>query len=89
MTNKLTLLGVADLAARWGYTRQGIHQLAARPGFPAPAATVNGGRVRVWLLADVEEFEQGCPELGDAVAKRRKQIGFYLARMKGEKDGPL
>ena len=83
MTNRLVLLGAADLAARWSYTRQGIHQLAARPGFPAPVAAVNGGRIRVWLLADVEVFEQGRPELGDQVAKRRKQTGFYLARMKG------
>ena len=78
----LALLGVADLAARWGYTRQGVHQLAARPGFPAPAAVVNGGRIRVWLLADIEVFEQSRPELGDQVAKQRKQIGFYLARTK-------
>ena len=83
MTNGLALLGIADLAARWGYTRQGVHQLAGRPGFPAPVTAVNDGRVRVWLLADVEAFEQGRPELGDQTAKRRKQTGFYLARMKG------
>ncbi len=84
MTTMLALLGVADLAARWGYTRQGVHQLAARPGFPKPAATVNGGRIRVWLLTDIEAFEQGRPELGDQVAKQRKQRGYYLARLKGE-----
>ena len=84
MTAPLVLLGITDLATRWGYTRQGVHQLAIRSGFPAPVATVNGGRTRVWLLADVEAFEQGRPELGDAVAKRRKQTGFYLARIKGE-----
>ena len=83
----LALLGAADLAARWGYTRQGIHQLAGRPGFPTPAAAVNGGRVRVWLLADVEAFEQGRPELGDQVAKRNKQRGYHLARLKGGSGG--
>lgn len=82
MTNRLILLGMADLAARWGYTRQGIHRLISRPGFPAPVAVVNSGRIRVWLLADVEAFEQERPELGDQVAKRRKQAGYYLARMK-------
>ena len=51
MTTPLALLAASDLAVRWGYTRQGAHQLAARPGFPAPAAAVNGGRIRVWLLA--------------------------------------
>lgn len=83
MTNRLALLGAADLAARWGYTRQGVHQLAARPSFPEPVAAVNGGRIRVWLLADVETFERGRPELGDQVAKRRKQRGYHLARLKG------
>ena len=82
MTTPLALLGTADLATRWGYTRQGVHQLVARPGFPAPAATVNDGRVRVWLLADVEAFEQGRPELGDQVAKWDKQRGYYQAKEK-------
>lgn len=83
MTNTLALLGAADLATRWGYTRQGVHQLATRPGFPAPLAAVNGGRIRVWLLADIEVFEQGRSELGDQVAKQRKQRGYHLARIKG------
>lgn len=82
MTTPLALLGAADLAARWGYTRQGVHQLAARPGFPVPAGAVNGGRIRVWLLADIEAFERGRPELGDEVAKRRKQRGYYQAQEK-------
>ncbi len=82
MTTTLALLGTADLATRWGYTRQGVHQLAARTGFPAPAAVVNGGRIRVWLLADIEAFEQERLELGNQVSKQRKQIGYYLARMK-------
>ncbi len=72
MTTPLALLGAADLAARWGYTRQGVHQLAARPGFPSPVAAVNGGRVRVWLLADVEALEQGRPELGVAACLYRQ-----------------
>ena len=84
----LALLGVADLAVRWSYTRQGVHQLTARPGFPTPAAVVNGGRVRMWLVADVEAFEQGRPELGDQVAKRNKQRGYHLARLKGGSGGP-
>lgn len=82
MNASLTLLGIADLAARWGYTRQGVHQLTARPSFPAPTAAVNGGRVRVWLLGDVEAFEQKHFGLSDQVAKRHKQTEFYPARMK-------
>ena len=82
MTTPLLLLGISDLAVRWSYTRQGVHQLAARPGFPVPAAAVNGGRIRVWLLVDIEVFEQGRCELGDQVAKRRKQQGYYQAQAK-------
>lgn len=55
-------LGVADPPARRGYARRGIHRPAARPGFSAPMAAVNGGRIRVWPLADIEAFEQGRPE---------------------------
>jgi len=83
MTVLPILLGIADIAARWDYTRQGVHQLASRPGFPAPATAVNGGRIRVWLLTDIEAFEKGRPELGDKVARRRKQTGYHLARLKG------
>lgn len=82
MTTPLALLGIADLAARWSYTRQGVHQLAARPSFPAPLAAINSGRIRVWLLVDIETFEQERPELASTAAKRRKQTGYYLARMK-------
>ena len=83
MTAPLALLGTGDLATRWGYSRQGVHKLAAGTDFPAPVAAVNGGRIRVWLLADIETYEQGRPELGDQVAKRSKQRGYYLARLRG------
>jgi hypothetical protein len=86
MTAPLALLGIADLSARWGYTRQGVHQLTARSGFPAPAAVVNDGRIRVWLLADIEAFEQGWSEPGDATAKQHKQWGYHLARTKDRRE---
>jgi hypothetical protein len=68
----LALLGIADLAVRWRYTRQGVHQFVNRVEFPASAATVNSGRVRVWHLADIEEFERGCPALSHKTSKRSK-----------------
>jgi hypothetical protein len=80
MNETLHLLGATDIAARWGYTRQGVHKLAARPDFPAPVAAVNAGRMRIWALADIEAFERGKPELGDPSAKMRKAIGYHLAR---------
>ena len=82
MIAPIALLGIADLAARWSYTRQGVHQLAARPGFPTPVAAINSGRIRVWLLVDIETFEQERPELVSIAEKRRKQTGYYLAQMK-------
>ena len=36
MTDQLA--GIADLMARWGYTRQGVHKLTKLPDFPAPIA---------------------------------------------------
>lgn len=83
MSNTLHLVGVADLAERWSYTRQGVHKLAARPDFPIPLGAVNGGRIRVWSLVDIEAFERDRPELGDPDAKERKRIGYHLARLKG------
>jgi hypothetical protein len=83
MPNTLHLVGVADLAERWSYTRQGVHKLAARPDFPAPLGAVNGGRIRVWSTFDIEAFERDRPELGDPAAKERKRIGYHLARLKG------
>jgi hypothetical protein len=61
MSDTLHLVGVTDLAERWSYTRQGVHKLAARPDFPAPLGAVNGGRIRVWSLADIEAFERDRP----------------------------
>ncbi len=87
MATPLALLGTGDLATRWGYSRQGVHKLAVGPDFPAPVGTVNGGRIRVWLLADIEACEQGRPELGDQAAKQSKQRGYYLARLKGPPSG--
>jgi hypothetical protein len=82
MTAPLALLGIADLAARWSYTRQGVHQLTARPGFPIPVAAVNGGRIRVWLLADIEAFEQGRSELGDQVARQSNVSSGATTKLK-------
>lgn len=82
----IKLLGVADLAERWHYTRQGIHQFARRTEFPAPVAVVNLGRTRLWAAADIENFERTRPELQSQNAKKQKQTGYYLARLRGAGD---
>jgi len=40
----MKLLGVADLAKRWNYTKQGVHQkLKQDRSFPKPIAKINSG----------------------------------------------
>ncbi len=72
------LVGMADLAARWGYSRQGVHKLSKLPDFPPPFAVINQGRTKVWRLSDFEAFEAERPELHSEEAKKRKIVGFYL-----------
>lgn len=49
----MKLLGVADLAKRWNYTKQGVHQkLKQDVSFPKPIATINSG-ILVFLESDI------------------------------------
>lgn len=77
-------LGVADLATRWQYTPQGVNKLARSKDFPRPAFTLNAGRVRGWVLPDIEAFESQHPEVTSPAEKRRKVVGFYIAVSKGQ-----
>ena len=70
-------LGQADLVARWCYTRGGVWKLTGSKGFPAPAFVVNQGRVKVWALSDIEEYERTHPEVRDSDAKHQKIVGYY------------
>ena len=70
---------LADLQARWIYTRQGVHKLTRSKGFPAPAFTVSLGRVRLWSRFDIEAFERGHPEVFDEGRKQAKIKRHYLA----------
>lgn len=45
----------ADLARRWGISRQRVHVLSrTAPGFPEPVAVVNGAPV--WVIAECDEW---------------------------------
>jgi hypothetical protein len=46
------LASQADLARRWGITRQRVNQLTREPGFPAPGGEVNGQPVWFGAAAD-------------------------------------
>jgi len=51
---------------RWSFSRQGVNQLITRegPDFPAAVGAVNRGRIRLWLMSDIERYERerGCPK---------------------------
>ncbi len=64
------LVSQAEIAERLSITRQRFQQLAARPDFPAPVAAP-GGR-RIWLWADVHEWDVARKE---ALAERRRNVG--------------
>jgi hypothetical protein len=49
------VVGTAELSDRWGITPSAAGQVADRDGFPKPEILRQG---RVWLLADVEMWEQ-------------------------------
>jgi predicted DNA-binding transcriptional regulator AlpA len=46
------LASQADLARRWGLTRQRVHQLVREPAFPSPVARVSGQSV--WLAHEAD-----------------------------------
>ena len=77
-------LGLADLVARWVYTRQGVHRLMRREGFPAPAFAINRGRTKVWRRADIEAYELAHPELTDEAMKLSKVRGYCIAVGRGQ-----
>lgn len=53
----MTLLTTADMAARWGVSREyATDRIVTRPDFPAPAL-VFSRKTRRWALADVEAWE--------------------------------
>eukprot|EP01037_Dinobryon_pediforme_P018683 gene18683-18982_t len=68
-------LGTADLAKRWSYTTRGVRNLIQNEtDFPAPAFTVNEGRIRVWAMEAVEAWEVTHPEVRSPDAKRQKTL---------------
>jgi hypothetical protein len=82
----MSYIGRTDLQDRgWVYTRQGIDYLIKHPDFPAPAFTLNGGRVLVWDEADIEEFEERNPRLFNERLKIDHVRGYARAIQKKER----
>ncbi len=47
------LASIHEVAAMLGVTERTAQRYAERPDFPAPVEVIAGGRIRVWLRADV------------------------------------
>jgi hypothetical protein len=71
------VVGVAELAARWGISRAAASQAVAdREGFPASAVTPDGLRPRggpVWAVEDVEAWEAGELRAGRTLPGDRRR----------------
>lgn len=66
----MKLLGISDLAKRWNYTRQGVHQkIRYDEEFPKPIAVINT-RILVFTENDIITYEQKRKELTDVRHKR-------------------
>jgi prophage regulatory protein len=50
----IDLMTVKEISDFLGVTRQRVHDLAKRPDFPEPAATLAVGRI--WLVAEVRAW---------------------------------
>jgi prophage regulatory protein len=48
------LVGVAEVAAMLGVTRQRVNQLVSRPDFPKPEVELSAGRI--WRREEVETW---------------------------------
>lgn len=50
----MRLAGAHEVREMLGVSRQRVYQLAARPDFPRPVATLAQGKI--WLLGDIERW---------------------------------
>ena len=65
----MILRGVGDLAKRWNYTRQGVHQkMQYDSEFPRPIAIINT-KVLVFSEDDIIPYEKKRKELTDITQK--------------------
>lgn len=52
-------MGVTEIAALLGVSRQRADQISRQKGFPEPVAVLSGGRQRIWNAADVRKWAEG------------------------------
>lgn len=61
MFRGMNLVGTAEIADLLGVSRQRVHQLVARPDFPAPVAVLTSGMI--WEREAVEEWARATGRL--------------------------
>ena len=74
----MKLLSIADLCARWVYSKAGIHNLVRTDQFPEPCAIVSKGKVRIFQEEDIEVYEKDKPWLFNQEMKMRRQNSFFI-----------
>lgn len=82
----MKLLGIADLAKRWKYTKQGVHRkIKQDEDFPKPIAVINKN-ILVFLEDDIIPYEQKRKELLNSGYKHwyRQKSSFLKERIEGE-----
>lgn len=73
------VMALSDIVRRWIYTKQGVLKLMQQDEkFPSEVATVSGGKVRLWLEADIAAYEQDRPWLKSQSAKERRQTAAFF-----------
>jgi predicted DNA-binding transcriptional regulator AlpA len=74
------LLSIADLCARWTYTKAGIHKLVKTEKFPKPFAIVSKGKVKIFREEDIVMYEKNKPWLFNQEMKKRRQYLFLNSK---------
>lgn len=78
----MKLLGIADLAKRWKYTKQGVHQkIKQDANFPKPIAVINKN-ILVFVESDIIPYEQKRKELTDLKYKEWHTTRKWLYKEK-------
>lgn len=62
----LDLMGVQEIAALLGVSRQRADQLSRQKGFPEPVAVLSNGRQRIWQAEDVQAWATARERAKDA-----------------------
>jgi predicted DNA-binding transcriptional regulator AlpA len=55
------LMGVTEIAALLGVSRQRADQLSRQKGFPEPVAVLSNGRQRIWDAGEVRAWASRRP----------------------------